>query len=90
MDGDTISEIARRYSVGSADIVSVNKLRDAGSIRIGMDLMIPGAMKRTSTSTDTIVVSAPKTSINRQATTTRDSNDAKIDTDTPTRISSAT
>ncbi len=90
VDGDTISEIARRYSVVSADIVSVNKLRDAGSIRIGMDLMIPGAMKRTTTPTDTTVVLPPKTSINRQATTTRDSNDAKIDTDTPTRISSAT
>ncbi len=46
-DGDTISEIAQRYSVNASDIVSVNQLRDAASIRIGMDLMIPGAIKRT-------------------------------------------
>jgi murein DD-endopeptidase MepM/ murein hydrolase activator NlpD len=46
-DGDTISEIAQKYSVSASDIVSVNQLRDAASIRIGMDLMIPGAIKRT-------------------------------------------
>lgn len=47
VSGDTISAIASKYKVDSADIVSVNMLRDAASIRIGMDLMIPGAMKRT-------------------------------------------
>lgn len=47
VSGDTISAIAAKYKVDSADIVSVNMLRDAASIRIGMDLMIPGAMKRT-------------------------------------------
>lgn len=46
VNGDTISAIAAKYKVDSADIVSVNMLKDAASIRIGMDLMIPGAMKR--------------------------------------------
>ncbi len=41
VNGDTISGISAKYSVDSADIVSVNMLRDAASIRIGMDLMIP-------------------------------------------------
>ena len=47
VSGDTISGIAAKYKIDSADIVSVNMLRDAASIRIGMDLMIPGAIKRT-------------------------------------------
>ena len=41
VSGDTISEIANKYHVEAADIVSINMLRDSASIRIGMDLMIP-------------------------------------------------
>jgi surface antigen len=44
--GDTISEIARYYDISAADIVRVNGLRDAASIRKGMDLMIPGAIAK--------------------------------------------
>ncbi len=43
---DTISEIATFYSVDVDDIVRVNWLRDAASIRKGMDLMIPWAAKK--------------------------------------------
>jgi LysM repeat protein len=46
VDGDTISAISAKYSVDARDIVSINSLRDAASIRIGMDLMIPGAISR--------------------------------------------
>ncbi len=46
VDGDTISAISAKYSVDVRDIVSINNLRDAASIRIGMDLMIPGAISR--------------------------------------------
>jgi LysM repeat protein len=49
VNGDTISAISAKYSVDTADIVSINNLRDAASIRIGMDLMIPGAISRSST-----------------------------------------
>ena len=55
--GDTISEIARKYSVTSRDIVSVNTLRDSASIRIGMELMIPGAIKKS-----TVVLATPEKS----------------------------
>ncbi len=52
VSGDTISDIAVKYHVDSADIVAVNMLRDAASIRIGMDLMIPGAIIRKAPSID--------------------------------------
>ena len=52
VSGDTISGIAAKYNVDSADIVAVNMLRDAASIRIGMDLMIPGAIIRKAPSID--------------------------------------
>ena len=78
VSGDTISGIAAKYKIDSADIVSVNMLRDAASIRIGMDLMIPGAIKRTVASSwksETLPTKAP---IAKVATQTRDTNDAKI------------
>lgn len=90
VSGDTISAIASKYKVDSADIVSVNMLRDAASIRIGMDLMIPGAMKRTAPiawKTDSLPVKAP---ISKVATQTRDSNDAKISPKSVATISSKT
>lgn len=39
--GDTISEIATHYSVGSDDIVKINRLKDISAIRVGMELVIP-------------------------------------------------
>ncbi len=45
VSGDTLSEIASKYRVELDDIVRVNNLRDAASIRNGMDLMIPGAAR---------------------------------------------
>ena len=45
--GDTVSEIARQYRVDADDIVRVNRLKDAASIRKGMTLMIPGAAQKT-------------------------------------------
>lgn len=46
VNGDTISEIARFYSVDADDIVSINGLKNAASIRTGMELIIPGAIKK--------------------------------------------
>ena len=43
--GDTLSQIAARYSVNMDDIIRVNNLKDAASIRDGVDLMIPGAAR---------------------------------------------
>lgn len=48
--GDTISEIAAHYGVDSDDIVKINRLKDVASIRTGMELVIPGAVKKTTTS----------------------------------------
>ena len=45
LSGDTLSEIALHYGVDADDIVRVNTLRDAASIRKSMDLMIPGAAR---------------------------------------------
>ncbi len=45
-NGDTLSEISRFYGISVADIVQTNGLRDAASIRKGMDLMIPGAVQK--------------------------------------------
>ncbi|NRH21016.1 LysM peptidoglycan-binding domain-containing protein [Candidatus Gracilibacteria bacterium] len=90
VSGDTISAIASKYKVDSADIVSVNMLRDAASIRIGMDLMIPGAMKRTVSMAGNVQSLPVKAPISKVATQTRDSNDAKISPKSVTTISSKT
>jgi LysM repeat protein len=39
--GDTLSEIAMKYKIESEDIIRVNRLSDAASLRIGTDLVIP-------------------------------------------------
>ena len=52
-NGDTISEISRFYGISADDIVRVNGLRDAASIRKGMDLMIPGAVQKIAKTKDT-------------------------------------
>lgn len=93
VSGDTISQIARKYSVSGKDIVSVNTLRDSASIRIGMELMIPGAIKKT-----TVAVVAPdkstkpsaKANVTQVATKVKDSSDAKITTKGTATISSKT
>ncbi len=93
VSGDTISEIAKKYHVTTTDIVSVNNLRDSASIRIGMDLMIPGAIKKTLP----VIVKKPeisptqKTGVTQIATKVKDTNEAKISPKvTPTIISSKT
>lgn len=43
VSGDTLSEIALHYDVDVDDIIKINNLHDAASIRKGMDLLIPGA-----------------------------------------------
>ncbi len=48
--GDTISEIAAKYGVDADDIVRVNRLKNIASIRVGMELVIPWAVKKTSPS----------------------------------------
>ena len=79
VSGDTISEIAKKYHVTTTDIVSVNNLRDSASIRIGMDLMIPGAIKKTLPVVVQKSDNTPsKTNITQVATKIKDTNDAKI------------
>ncbi len=78
VSGDTISVIASKYKVSVPDIVSVNMLRDAGSIRIGMDLMIPGAIKHTPSLADTSDKSGSKTPLNKVATKILNVTDTKI------------
>lgn len=46
MRGDTLSEIATKYKVDSDDIVRVNRITDNTTLRIGMDLVIPGAVRK--------------------------------------------
>ncbi len=45
--GDTLSEIAIKYNIDSDDIIRVNRLSNAASLRTGMDLVIPGAVRKT-------------------------------------------
>ncbi|NNM31273.1 MAG: LysM peptidoglycan-binding domain-containing protein, partial [Akkermansiaceae bacterium] len=40
--GDTISAIARRFGVSTQTLLSVNKIRNANRIAVGMKLKIPG------------------------------------------------
>lgn len=43
--GETLSEIAARYQVRVADIVSANNIADVTKIRDGRKLMVPGAVR---------------------------------------------
>ena len=90
VSGDTISEIARKYSVSGSDIVSVNTLRDSASIRIGMELMIPGAIRKTPAVTAKTETPSTKASLAKVATKTKDSADAKIAPKESTTISPKT
>ncbi len=78
VDGDTISAIAAKYKVDIPDIVSVNMLHDAGSIRIGMDLMIPGAIKHTPSLADTSDKIGTKAPLSKVATKILNVTDTKI------------
>ena len=60
LSGDTLSEIALHYGVDVGDIVRVNNLHDAASIKKGMELMIPGAARDI---VDTKDKSPPKTAL---------------------------
>lgn len=87
VSGDTLSEIAGKYHVSSTDIVTINSLRDVSSIRIGMDLMIPGAIRKAAPEVAKTELNSSKTQI---ATKVKDGNDAKIVAKTTTTISSKT
>jgi LysM repeat protein len=43
--GDTISEISARYAIPASEILSFNRLSARATLRIGMELMIPGAKR---------------------------------------------
>jgi LysM repeat protein len=90
VNGDTISEIAGKYHVNSNDIVTINMLRDAASIRIGMELMIPGAIKKSLPAVVKIEESPSKTAGTRIATKIKDTSDAKIVAPNATSISPKT
>tara|TARA_R110002012_G_scaffold9586_8_gene44069 strand:- start:3731 stop:7228 length:3498 start_codon:yes stop_codon:yes gene_type:complete len=42
VSGDTVGVIAKKYGVTSADIVKLNKLKNANSIQVGQELLISG------------------------------------------------
>lgn len=73
--------------MSSSDIVTVNNLRDVSSIRIGMDLMIPGAIRKAVPELAKTETNPSKTQI---ATKIKDTNDAKIVSKSTTTISSKT
>lgn len=43
--GDTVLALARKYSADASAVVSFNKLADAGDLRIGETLIIPGGVR---------------------------------------------
>jgi LysM repeat protein len=45
--GDTLSEISARYSIDIDDIMKVNNISNVTAIRVGKELIIPGAVKKT-------------------------------------------
>lgn len=47
--GETLGSIARRYGVNAADIMRVNGISDTRKLRIGTQLVIPGAASQPST-----------------------------------------
>ena len=60
---DTLSAIAAKYEISSYDITSFNNLNDKAVLRIGMELMIPGAQKK-------VVVATTPTKVTPAATIT--------------------
>ncbi len=73
--GDTMSEIATKYKVDIDDIIRVNRMSSTATLHIGMDLVIPGAVRKTP-------IAAPA-----QLATTKSIDDKKtpIPTKTPTK-----
>jgi LysM repeat protein len=56
--GDTLSEIAIKYNIDGDDIIRVNRLSNAASLRIGTDLVIPWAVRKTQPTTPIAVKKA--------------------------------
>jgi membrane-bound lytic murein transglycosylase D len=48
--GDNITEIARRFGVGTKDLLAVNRIRDPNRISVGQVLQIPGGANTARTS----------------------------------------
>lgn len=48
--GDNITEIARRFGVGTKDLLAVNRIRDRNRISVGQVLQIPGGANTARTS----------------------------------------
>ncbi len=48
--GDNITEIARRFGVGTRDLLAVNRIRDPNQISVGQVLQIPGGANTARTS----------------------------------------
>ncbi len=70
--GETVSQIAKRYSIAPEAVKSANQLKD-NSLRVGQDLLIPLSERAISpviaaqTKTKTVTVAATKTPANRGA-----------------------
>lgn len=58
--GDTISAIAAKYDISASDILAFNKLTPTSTLRIGMELMIPGAQKRSNPQKPQNIAQAPQ------------------------------
>ena len=63
--GDNLSTIARRHGVSTAELVDLNNLRDANSIRIGQKLLLPPHARAVSGTTPAPAVTAPTPAVAR-------------------------
>lgn len=59
--GDTLSQVARRFSVSMAEIMALNGLRDADTIRVGQTLLLPGKIDVTQPPRTPAASAAPAT-----------------------------
>lgn len=73
--GDSLSKIASSHGVTTAEIVDLNKLKDANTIRIGQKLLLP-AHARVSTARTQPRAAAPAPTTERTASATRPASDA--------------
>jgi len=60
--GENLYRIAKAYDVSHVELARLNRLRDAGQIRVGQRIFIPGAMRQLPVEVITPVESAPEPS----------------------------
>ena len=94
--GDTLSEIALRHHVKTADLAAANKIKVDGILRIGQTLVIPASGKAAASSTKTATSTATATKTDSSnskpasaATSTKSSTSTKTDSSATTKPASA-